>query len=148
MQPMQPMKPTFFSLQRLLFLLLPLVLLALLTGCDNKRDSSDLAGQWQLLEWRDASGKTVRTKEDGIYYCFQLSLLELDPTRYCKYQQTPDSLILQGAYKNKYNVDTQVPFSEFAEFGIPQDGRFGIDALNGDDLVLSGKSGVLRFRRY
>jgi len=127
---------------------LPLGLLAVLCGCENKRDSSDLAGQWQLLEWRDASGKTVGTKEDGIYYCFQLSLLELDATRYCKYQQTPDSLILQGAYKNKYNVDTQVPFSEFAEYGIPQDGRFGIDALNDDDLVLSGKSGVLRFRRY
>ena len=142
------MKPIFLSLQRSLLMWLPLVLLAVLCGCENKRDSSDLAGQWQLLEWRDASGKTVRTKEDGIYYCFQLSLLELDPTRYCKYQQTPDSLILQGAYKNMYNTDTQVPFTEFAEYGIPQDGRFGIDALNGDDLVLSGKSGVLRFRRY
>lgn len=129
-------------------MLLPLVLLAVLTGCENKRDSSDLAGQWQLLEWRDASGKTVGTKEDGIYYRFQLSLLQLEFSYYCKYVETPDSLILLGAYKNKYNVDTQVPFSEFAEFGIPQDGRFGIDALNGDDLVLSGKSGVLRFRRY
>lgn len=129
-------------------MLLPLVLLAVLTGCENKRDSSDLAGQWQLLEWRDASGKTVSTKEDGIYYRFQLSLLQLEFSYYCKYVETPDSLILLGAYKNKYNVDTQVPFSEFAEFGIPQDGRFGIDALNGDDLVLSGKSGVLRFRRY
>lgn len=127
---------------------LPLVLLAVFCGCENKRDSSDLAGQWQLLEWRDASGKTVGTKEDGIYYRFQLSLLQLEFSYYCKYVETPDSLILLGAYKNKYNVDTQVPFSEFAEFGIPQDGRFGIDALNGDDLVLSGKSGVLRFRRY
>ena len=145
---MQPMKPIFFSLQRLLFLLLPLVLLTLLPGCDHTRDSSDLAGQWQLLEWRDASDAVVRTKEDGIYYCFQLSLLELDPTRYCKYQQTPDSLILQGAYKNRYNTDTPVAFSEFAHFGIPEDGRFGIDVLNDDDLVLSGKSGVLRFRRY
>lgn len=127
---------------------LPFVLLAVLCGCENKRDSSDLAGQWQLLEWRDASGKTVGTKEDGIYYCFQLSLLQLGYNNFCKYVETPDSLILLGAYKNKYNVDTQVPFSEFAEFGIPQDGRFGIDALNDDDLVLSGKSGVLRFRRY
>lgn len=127
---------------------LPLVLLAVLCGCENKRDSSDLAGQWQLLEWRDASGKTVGTKEDGIYYRFQLSLLQLEFSYYCKYVETPDSLILLGAYKNKYNVDTQVSFSEIAEFGIPQDGRFGIDALNGDDLVLSGKSGVLRFRRY
>ena len=145
---MQPMKPIFLSLRRSLLMWLPLVLLAVLCGCENKRDSSDLAGQWQLLEWRDASGKTVGTKEDGIYYRFQLSLLQLEFSYYCKYVETPDSLILLGAYKNKYNVDTQVPFSEFAEFGIPQDGRFGIDALNGDDLVLSGKSGVLRFRRY
>jgi hypothetical protein len=124
------------------------VLLAVLCGCENKRDSSDLAGQWQLVEWRDVSGATVRTKEDGIYYRFQLSLLELNSTSFCKYVETPDSLIFLGAYKNKYNTDTPVPFTEFAHFGIPQDGRFGIDALNDDDLVLSGKSGVLRFRRY
>jgi hypothetical protein len=127
---------------------LPLVVLAVLCGCENKRDSSDLAGQWQLLEWRDASGKTVGTKEDGIYYRFQLSLLQLEFSYYCKYVETPDSLILQGAYKNRYNTDTPVAFSEFAHFGIPEDGRFGIDALNDDNLVLSGKSGVLRFRRY
>lgn len=143
------MKRIYFSLRYTLFILLPLMLMSLFAACENKRDSSDLAGQWQLLEWRDASGKTVGTKEDGIYYRFQLSLLQLEFNDYCKYVETPDSLILLGAYKNnKYNVDTQVPFSEFAEFGIPQDGRFGIDVLNDDDLVLSGKSGVLRFRRY
>ena len=145
---MQPMKPIFLSLRRSPFMWLPLVLLAVLCGCENKRDSSDLAGQWQLLEWRDASGETVRTKEDGIYYRFQLSLLQLEFSYICKYVETPDSLILQGAYKNMYNTDTPVPFTEFAEYGIPEDGRFGIDALNGEDLVLSGKSGVLRFRRY
>ena len=142
------MKPIFLSLRLSLLMWLPLVLLAVLCGCENKRDSSDLAGQWQLVEWRDASGKTVGTKEDGIYYRFQLSLLELNSTSFCKYVETPDSLIFLGAYKNKYNTDTPVPFTEFAEYGIPEDGRFGIDALNGDDLVLSGKSGVLRFRRY
>jgi hypothetical protein len=122
--------------------------MSLFAACENKRDSSDLAGQWQLLEWRDASDAVVRTKEDGIYYRFQLSLLQLEFEKLCKYVETPDSLILQGAYKNKYNTDTPVPFTEFAEYGIPEDGRFGIDVLNSDDLVLSGKSGVLRFRRY
>jgi hypothetical protein len=145
---MQPMKPIFLSLRRSLFMLLPLMLLAVLTGCENKRDSSDLAGQWQLLEWRDASGKTVGTKEDGIYYRFQLSLLQLEYNKFCKYVETPDSLIFLGAYTNRYNTDTPVPFSEFAHYGIPENGRFGINALSDDDLVLSGKNGVLRFRRY
>ncbi len=144
---MQAMKTISSSVRRSLFLL-PLVLLAVLSGCENKRDSSDLAGQWQLLEWRDASDAVVRTKEDGIYYCFQLSLLELQPTLFCKYVETPDSIFFLGAYRNMYNTDTPIPFSEIAEYGIPADGRFGIDVLNGDDLVLSGKSGVLRFRRY
>lgn len=147
MQHTQPIQQTSSPVRHTLCLLL--LLLSLITAsCDDKRDSSDLAGQWQLLEWRDASDAVVATKADEIYYCFQLSLLELDPIRFCKYQQTPDSLILLGAYRNMYNTDTQVPFTEFAHFGIPADGRFGIDALNGDDLVLSGKSGVLRFRRY
>lgn len=142
------MKRIYFSLRYTLFILLPLMLMSLFAACENKRDSSDLAGQWQLLEWRDASDAVVRTKEDGIYYRFQLSLLQLEFSYYCKYVETPDSLILQGAYKNKYNIDIPVPFTEFAEYGIPEDGRFGIDVLNDDDLVLSGKSGVLRFRRY
>jgi len=142
------MKRIYFSLRYTFFILLPLMLMSLFASCENKRDSSDLAGQWQLLEWRDPSDAVVRTKEDGIYYRFQLSLLQLEFEKLCKYVETPDSLILQGAYKNKYNTDTPVPFTEFAEYGIPEDGRFGIDVLNSDDLVLSGKSGVLRFRRY
>lgn len=145
---MQSMKPIFLSLRRSLFILLPLMLLSTFTGCDNKRDSSELAGQWQLLEWRDAPDGVVRTKEDSIYYCFQLSLLELNSTLFCKYMETPDSLVLEGAYKNNYNTDTPIPFTDLTKYGIPSDGRFGIDVLNDDDLVLSGKSGVLRFRRY
>ena len=142
------MKRIYFSLRYTLFILLPLMLMSLFAACENKRDSSDLAGQWQLLEWRDPSDAVVRTKEDGIYYRFQLSLLQLEFEKLCKYVETPDSLILLGAYTNKYNTDTPVPFTKFAHFGIPEDGRFGIDVLNDDDLVLSGKSGVLRFRRY
>lgn len=128
--------------------LLILLTVLLLPSCDNKRDSSELAGQWQLIEWRDAPDGVVRTKEDGIYYSFQLSLLELNYTLFCKYTETPDSLIFEGAYRNQYNTDTPIPYTDLAKYGIPSDGRFGIDVLNDDDLVLSGKSGVLRFRRY
>ena len=127
---------------RHIFLLSLLMMLTVLVlpACDNKRDSSDLYGQWQLVEWRDASDAVVATKEDGIYYNFQLSLLELNAILFCKYIETPDSIILEGAYRNKYNTDTPIPFTDLANYGIPSDGRFGIDVFNDDDLVLSGKA--------
>lgn len=135
---------------RHIFLSSLLILLAVLVlpACDNKRDSSDLCGQWQLVEWRDASDAVVATKEDGIYYCFQLSLLQLGVNRYCKYQATPEMLILKGAYKNLYNTDTSIPFTDLKKYGIPSDGLFRIEVLNEDDMVLSGQSGTLKFRRY
>ena len=72
---------------RHIFLLSLLMMLTVLVlpACDNKRDSSDLYGQWQLVEWRDVSDAVVATKEDGIYYNFQLSLLELNAILFCKY---------------------------------------------------------------
>lgn len=129
------------------FLLILLTVLVL-PACDNKRDSSDLYGQWQLVEWRDASDAVVATKEDGIYYCFELSLLQLGANRFCKYQETPDMVILTGAYKNAYNTDTPIPFTELKQYGIPSDGVFRILVLNDDEMVLSGDSGTLKFRRY
>lgn len=136
------MRHIFFS--SLLIMLTVLVL----AGCDNKRDSSDLYGQWQLLEWRDASDAVVATKYDGIYYHFQLSLLQLDFVYICKFQETPDQIILTGAYKNNYNTDTPIPFTDLKKYGIPSDGVFHIDALDDDNMVLSGESGTLVFRKY
>lgn len=129
------------------FLLILLTVLVL-AGCDNKRDSSPLYGQWQLLEWRDASDAVVATKYDGIYYHFQLSLLQFDFVYICKFQETPDQIILTGAYKNNYNTDTPIPFTELKQYGIPSDGVFRILVLNDDEMVLSGDSGTLKFRRY
>lgn len=128
--------------------LLILLTVLVLTSCDNKRDSSALYGQWQLLEWRDASDAVVATKEDGIYYHFQLSLLQLDFLYICKYQETPDQIIFIGAYKNAYNTDTPIPFTDLKKYGIPSDGVFHIDVLDDDNMVLSGESGTLVFRKY
>lgn len=129
------------------FLLILLTVLVL-PACDNKRDSSDLYGQWQLLEWRDASDAVVATKEDGIYYRFQLSLLQLDRVYCCKFVESPDRLILVSAYRNRYNTDTPIPFTDLKRYGIPSDGVFRILVLNDDEMVLSGESGTLKFRRY
>ena len=124
------------------------VFVLVVTACDNKRDSSDFAGQWQLLEWRDASGNVKATKESGIYYKFQLKLLQLDYYHFCRYYLRPDSIILETAFYNEYNTDTPIPFEDIANFGIPSDGKFRITMPDNDRMVLSGKSGVLSFRRY
>ena len=134
--------------QNKLLSILQIVVVLTLIACDNKRDSSDLYGQWQLIEWRNNDGIVVKTKEDRIFYCCQLSLLQLTYHHYCRYRETPDYIIIEAAYYNQYDTDTPIELEELEDYGIPSDGVFRIQKLNDDDLVLSGSNGTLRFRKY
>ncbi len=141
-------------MKRLLTPVLSLCLVAsacLFTSCDNKRDTNgDLGGMWQLTQWRDASDSLIATNEDAIYYSFELTLMKIQrkgyPTYLATFSHTPDSLILTAAYLRP--DETLVPFSSLALLGVPADGRFLVQTLNSSNMVLSGQSGTLVFRKY
>ena len=137
------------------FILTPILLLLALSACDNKRDhNGDLGGMWQLTEWRSPEGTTLATKADQIFYSVQLNLIRFrdydDGTwgdYYLAYfRHTPDSLIVYRPVN--YAKDSLVSLQDLARYGVPANGRFHIDALNGDMMILSSPSGTINFRKY
>jgi len=129
--------------------------LAVLTACENKRDDNgDLGGMWQMVEWRDAQDRTVANKDDMIFYSVQLKLIELrdynDGTLgdyYLAYfRHTTDSLIIY--HPVNYAKDSLVSLQDLSRYGVPADGRFHIDALTDDKMILSSTQGTMNFRKY
>ena len=134
---------------KILFALLPMCLVG---SCENWRETAgDIAGMWQLTEWRDASNNVIATKEAGLYYCFQLNLLKFQVANQGEhhlsyYTHTHDSLFLGKTIY--WPGDSVCQHSDLAKFGVPADGRLRIDVLNDDKLQLSSAQGTLLFRRY
>ena len=130
----------------------------LFISCDSKWDQNgDLYGMWQLTEWRDASNDIKATKADGIYYCVQLNLLKLRKTSQSEYYlsyftHTGDSLLIGRTVKwpqeSNWPADTTCALTDLAPLGVPTDGKFHIDVLNNDCMVLSSTQGTVSFRKY
>ncbi len=126
-------------------------MLACLLACDNKRDTNgDLGGMWQLTEWMQCD--TVRaTNEDGIYYHFQLQLMKLQHIGHghyylARFTHMGDSLIVGEVYSQPF--DSIVSISNLKDFGVPDDGRFHVDALTDSRMILSSGEGTMTFRKY
>ncbi len=123
-------------------------------ACEIKRDTNgDLGGMWQLTLWTDAQGDTVATNQDAIYYHFQLQLMRVErldgkhkAQHLLRFTHEPYDLIINEAYVRPY--DTPVELNTLQPYGIPQDGRFHIDAQSNDRMQLSSSEGTLRFRKY
>ena len=137
------------------FILTPILLLLTLSACDNKRDhNGDLSGMWQLTEWRSPEGTTLATKSDQIVYSVQLNLIRfrdyddgtLGDYYLAYFRHTPDSLVVYRPVN--YAKDSLVSLHDLARYGVPANGRFHIDALNGDMMILSSPSGTINFRKY
>ncbi len=130
-----------------------LLCLPFFVSCEMKWDENgDLDGMWQMTEWRDkATNAIIKTKHDSIYYCVQLKLIKfqdrdfgIQPLAY--FQQTPDSLILGKIVM--WPADTVCSYTSVKKYGVPADGRFHIDALNSNHMVLSSTDATLTFRKY
>ncbi len=131
--------------------ILLLALVATLVSCEDRRgDLGDLAGMWQMTQWRDTTDSVVATKEDAIYYSFENYLMKVhrigDDYHLARFTHTGDSLIVTEAYSQPF--DSIVPVSDLRVYGVPEDGRFHVDALSDDRMQLSGSEGTLSFRKY
>lgn len=135
----------------------------LLPACEDFHENNgDLGGMWQLTEWRQGT-TTVATSEDLIFYSIHRELIqythfssreqkyknEIDYMKryFSMFRHTPDSLILH-TFVNALDESKLAEYSQIKEFGIPEDGRFHIDRLDANHLVLSYDGNVLSFRKY
>lgn len=125
----------------------------LLGSCAKGDQNGDLDGMWQMTQWRDkATGDTIKTQQDGIFYCVQLNLIKIQEGgvgnyHYLAYfRQTSDSLILGKTVK--WPAETDAEENELAQYGVPANKRFHIEALTDKNLVLSSEQSILTFRKY
>ena len=136
--------------------ILPLVIA--ISSCEKKDCNGDLDGMWQLTEWTDAQGTVVATKEDMIFYGFQLQMMRFD-------RKTPPYLNCMSSFENMgdririyrpVTIDSDNPghdkvheMSFLSPAGVPVDGMMDIDRLTSGELILSCPStGVMKFRKY
>ena len=104
----------------------------LLAGCNKWDCNGDLDGMWQLTEWRDKDNKVKATKQNMIFYSFQLQMAIFDPIEYA------------GS-----GHDNILPMSVLAPFGVPADGIFHVQTLTGSTMMLTtNNQDVLTFRKY
>ncbi|MBO4593791.1 MAG: lipocalin-like domain-containing protein [Bacteroidaceae bacterium] len=136
-------------MKKLILYILILCPLFCFIGCDKLETNGDFAGMWQLTEWKNlADGQIVADKHDGIYYSVQLDLMAFNgKDQYlARFRRTSDSLFIGTVYHGP--KDDIVGYDELAKYGVPADGKFAIERLTKQALILRTDDVRLTFRKY
>ena len=126
------------------------------TGCDKWDCNGDLDGMWQLTEWRDKDNVVKATKQDMIFYSFQLQMASFRKKKgepnYIRslMKASPEEIIIYDHFEYVGNGhDAVQPMSVLSGFGVPADGIFRVQVLTGSNMVLrTTEEDVLTFRKY
>ncbi len=123
------------------------------TGCDKRDCNGDLDGMWQMLEWRDKENVVKATKDDMIFYSFQLQMADfrkVDNEIRTSLKVTPEQIIIYDPIIYKGNGHDEIrPMSELSVFGVPEDGIMWIQVLTGSRMELkTNNQDILIFRKY
>ncbi len=140
-------------MKRKLYILALLSLLMVVTGCDKRDCNGDLDGMWQMLEWRDKENVVKATKDDMIFYSFQLQMADFrkgNAEIRTSLKVTPEQIIIYDPIIYKGNGHDEIrPMSELSVFGVPEDGIMWIQVLTGSRMELkTNNQDILIFRKY
>ena len=128
-----------------------------LTSCDKWDCNGDLDGMWQLTEWRDKDNIVKATKEDMIFYSFQLQMASFrkqsdgeDFYMSSMLEVSPDQIrIYNPAVYGGDGHDKIKEMSKLSVVGVPEDGIFKIQVLTGSKMELkTNDQEILVFRKY
>ena len=134
-----------------------LAMLMLMTGCNKWDCNGDLDGMWQMTEWRDNAGNVMATKQDMIFYSFQLQMASFRKQSGKKQLYTRTSLEVTPEQIHIYapieyagdGHDEVQSMSVLSSYGVPEDGILWIQTLNGSSMILkTNGQNVLIFRKY
>ena len=125
----------------------------LMAGCEMKWDKNgDLDGMWQMTAWRNTTKGTIeKTKQDAYFYSIQQDMITIQKIGsgvyyISNFSKRNDSLIIQRPVF--WPKDSICNISDLAPFGVPGHGRFHIDMLNSNHMVLSSDTASISFRKY
>jgi len=129
-----------------------------MSGCDKKDCNGDLDGMWQLTEWRDKNNDVKATKEDMIFYSFQLQMASFRKNGgqiflRSSLEVNPEQIRLFKFIESTENGHDKIMQSMsdplIKEVGVPEDGILWIQTLTGGSMVLkTNNQDILSFRKY
>ena len=142
-------------MKRIYSIFLLVVMTVAFTGCDKWDCNGDLDGMWQLTEWRGTDKTLKATKEDKIFYSFQLQMAAFRKNGDEFYIRTlleansEQILISKPIIYEGNGHDAVQPMSILSVVGVPEDGIFYIKELTGKSMKLQTKNQeTLSFRKY
>lgn len=142
------------------------IFLLLLTGCSiETSDNGVLDGRWQLMEinYFDGSNRTVKTKEQLIFWDIQYKLISihsmsgklhdsLTEESLCRFNYTKDSLKLSDFYRHFREADQKIddPLTTyFQKTGINGiNANFAVLHLDSKSMLLQSDYAKLSFRKF
>ncbi len=143
-------------MKKIIYILILFVATLTITSCDKWDCNGDLDGMWQLTEWRDNENNVKATKDDMIFYSFQLQMASFRKLSEENYYVS--SMLEVGSEQIRiYNPaiydgdghDELFPMSILSIVGVPEDGIFHIDVLTGSTMKLkTNTQETLVFRKY
>lgn len=127
-----------------------------ITSCNKKDCNGDLDGLWQLTHWRDKDNTVKATKEDMIFYAFQLQMASFrkqngeDYFMRSSLKVSPEQILIYNPVDYLGNGHDEIkPMSILSCVGVPEDGILWVQVLNGSTMELKTNNGeVLVFRKY
>lgn len=136
-----------------LYIAISFILTLFISSCEVYDRNGDLGGMWQMTRWEDKQNQTIQeVKEKNIYYCIQTKLMKFvgagDFSRYhlAYFHHLKDSLVIYDV--RYFPGDTLCPEGALTKtYGVPVGGRFHIDKLDNNHLILSSEENVLSFRK-
>lgn len=139
-----------------LYILAIVAAMLTMSSCDKKDCNGDLDGMWQLTEWRDADNVVKATKQDMIFYSFQLQMSsfrrENDTPFFIRalLKVSPDRITIYNPFEYVGDKHDEVrPMSILSSVGVPEDGIFWIESLTNSSMLLRTNEGSrLTFRKY
>ena len=132
--------------------ILAVIFVLIIASCAKNDCNGDLDGTWQMISWQTVDGThQIADKTSGIYWHFKLSLLKThkpsESLYYLSYfKYTSDSIIIEKTYRSPY--DEPAPLTELSPYGVPVDGKFRIEKLDNDYMLLRSSTNRLSFRKY
>ena len=144
-------------MKKIIYILILFVATLTITSCDKWDCNGDLDGMWQLTEWRDNENNVKATKDDMIFYSFQLQMASFRKLSEENYYVS--SMLEVGSEQIRiynpaiYDGDGHDKLfnslSILSIVGVPEDGIFHIDVLTGSTMKLkTNTQETLVFRKY
>ncbi len=126
----------------------------LFTSCFRTETNGDFGGNWQMTEWKQVSNDSLLATNETLqlHYTVHRDLIKFqkysDNGIYylATFHRTADSLVIDNIYHSP--IDTLVPFNQLSSIGFDSTGRFRIEHLTNESLILKNSIYSLSFRKF